>query len=145
MSVSIGWDAHDIMRYEFNKMWHWHALNYVNREALGLLRSVSHDVGIIFDMQKSYDIPVGATQALWEMIEELPPNVTHIVILSTDDITTSTFQMVKRFDHVLGSWFTVVSNYDTGIELLRQYAKTTISIPLLPAPRAQDSHNLSAR
>ncbi len=124
MGVNINWDdtlTYTSIRYDFNGLWVWKQLAQANKEAFAMMREVPHEVNLIFDMTASLDFPIGALDAIRQMLVLSPPNLGIIVVTNADEVAEYTFTMLSNFDEHLSTKLVIAHTIDLARGVLGDY------------------------
>lgn len=124
MSICVSWDDENfksILCYTFTGIWDWYDFSQASSSAFRMIDEVSHEIGIIFDMSHSLDIPVGALAAMERMLTYAPSNLGVIVVAGADKVTRYTFAMLMRMGSDLLNQMTLTRSVDEARAVLLDY------------------------
>lgn len=119
MSINVYWDNDElsVLRYDFYGNWNWEDLSFANVLAFRMMARVEHEVNVIFNMEHSETLPVGALNGIRQMFDNAPYNMGTVVLTHGGTVAEYTFEMLSAFEDSLGTRLAIADTLATARDM----------------------------
>ncbi len=95
MGAQAGWDNTDCTTIfiMIEGKWSWNDIRNLRDQCVRMLNAVSHPVDIIVDQGKATWFPEGYRVSVRRILTNIPQNVGHVVIVSTNPLVKQAFHI----------------------------------------------------
>ena len=120
MSIAVAWDndEHTIVRYRFDQRWTWDEFTAAKKQAVSLIDTVSHKVGIIMDAPSDVELPASMLTNARNALGKKHRNTAVIVIVPTNAFMRLMLNTLVMVSGTAGSAIQVANNLDEARALV---------------------------
>lgn len=120
MSIAVSWDndEHTVVRYRFEKRWTWDEFSAAKNEAVSMIDTVTHKVGIIMDAPSDVELPASMLTNARNALGKKHPNTAVIVIVPTNAFMRLMLNTLVIVSGTAGNTIQVANNLDEARALV---------------------------
>jgi hypothetical protein len=112
MAIHVMWDNEDqtIFRYQFEERWTWDEFFDARDQALAMIDTVSHKVGVIMDAPPNIKLPPNLLTHSLSSLRHIHPNTVILVFIAGQSFLSMMVSMMAKMSHMTAGNLVVAAN-----------------------------------